>query len=86
MERFHNTHHRVNTNARRWKQFPRVLFRSTGRSMEQRKGFSAPYLGPDEDRSGRRAAAFAIPPLFDLTHVYPAMPVHCPQGISRHPP
>jgi hypothetical protein len=54
--------------------------------MEQRKGFFALYLGPDENRSGRRGAAFAIPPLFDLTHVYPAMPVHCPQGISRHPP
>jgi hypothetical protein len=54
--------------------------------MEQLNGSYALYLGPDEDRSGRRAAVFEIPRLFDLTHVFPAIPVHWPQGISRHPP
>jgi hypothetical protein len=54
--------------------------------MEQLNGSYALYLGPDENRSGRRATVFEIPRLFDLTHVFPAMPAHWPQGIARHPP
>jgi len=43
-------------------------------------------LGPDETRSGRRAAAFAAFPSLDLTDICAVMPVRCLQGISPHPP